>query len=75
MGYFGATWTAVYRFWAHLTLTPKLGKPGEKRFVKVSIDISCKYLSILAYQRSVQLFYERLDKLMEALAAFTVRQP
>ena len=23
-------WTAVYQFWAHLILEPKLGKPGEK---------------------------------------------
>ena len=38
------------------------------------MDISCKYFSFLAYQRSVQLLYETLDTLIEALTAFTVRQ-
>ena len=42
-------------------------------FVKVNIDISCIYFSFLAYQRSVQLFHETLDTLIEALTAFTVR--
>ena len=73
-GYFGSVWTAVYRFWAHLILAPKLGKPGKKKFAKVNIDILCKYFSFLAYQRSVQLLYETLDKLIEALTAFTIRQ-
>ena len=32
-------WTVVYGIWSHLIWTPKLGKPGEKTFVKVNIDI------------------------------------
>ena len=43
-------------------------------FVKVNIDILCNCFSFLVYQRSVQLLYEMLDTLIEALAAFTVRQ-
>ena len=74
-GSFGSVRTAVYRFWAHLILPPKLGKSGKKNFVKVNIDISCKYSSFLAYRRRVQLLYEMLDTLIEALAAFTMRQP
>ena len=35
--------------------------------MKVNIDISCKYFSFLAYQRSVQLSYETLGILIEAL--------
>ena len=73
--HFGSIWTAVYLFWAHLFLMSKLGKPRKKKFVKVTIDVSCKYLSFLACQRSVKLLYEGLDTLIEALAAFTVRQP
>ena len=42
--------------------------------MKVNIDISCKYFSSLAYQRSVQFLYEALDTLIEALTAFTVRR-
>ena len=42
--------------------------------VKVNTDISCKYVSFLAYQRSVQPLYEILDTLTEALTAFTVTQ-
>ena len=38
--------------------------------MKISIDIWCKYFSFLTYQRSVLLFYETLDTLIEALAAF-----
>ena len=64
--YFKPVWTAVYRFWVHLKL-------GKKRFVKVNIDISCKYFSFLVYQRSVQLLYETIGTLIEALTAFTVR--
>ena len=33
-----------------------------------------KHFSFSAYQRSVQLLYETLDTLIEALTAFTVRQ-
>ena len=29
-GVFRSIWTAVYRFWAHLIWTSKLGKPGKK---------------------------------------------
>ena len=36
-----------------------------KIIVKVNIDISCKYYSVLAYL--VQLLYETLDTLIEAL--------
>ena len=32
------------------------------------------YFSFLAYQKSVQLLYETLNTLIEALATFTVRQ-
>ena len=67
-GYFRSTWKAVYRFWALLIWAPKLGKLGVKKFVKVNIDISCKY------QRSAQLLYETLDISIEALTAFTVTQ-
>ena len=42
--------------------------------MKVNIDISFKYFSFLAYQRSVQFLYEMLDTLMEALIVFTDRQ-
>ena len=45
-----------------------------KKIVKVNKDIWCKYFSVLAYQRSVQLLYETVDILIEALTAFTVRQ-
>ena len=38
--------------------------------VKINIDILCKYLFVLANQRSVQLLYEMLDTLIEALTAF-----
>ena len=62
---------ALYRFWAHLIWVPKSGKSGEK-IVKVKIDVSCIFF--LAYKRSVQLFYETLYTLIEALTAFTVRQ-
>ena len=71
-GYFRSTWTVVYWFWAHLIWVPKLGETGEK-IVQVNIDIWCKYFSVL-YQRSVQLLYEMLETLIEALTAFTVRQ-
>ena len=57
-----------------LVWTPKLGKPGKKIFLKVNTDISCKYFSFLAYQRSIKLLYETLDTLIEPLTAFTVRQ-
>ena len=43
--YFRSVWTAVHRFWAHLIWTPKLGKSEKKNFVKLNIDISCKYVS------------------------------
>ena len=66
--------TVVYQFFAHLIWVPKLGKPEEKVFVNVNIDILCKCFSFLAYQRSMQLLYETLDTLIETLAAFTVRQ-
>ena len=69
-GYFGSVWTAVYQFWAHLILAPKLGKPGKKFFVKVNIDILHKYFSFLAYQRNVQFLHEMLDTLIAALTAF-----
>ena len=39
--------------------------------MKVNIDISCNYFHFLAYQGSVQLTYETLDTLIEALIAFT----
>ena len=71
--YFRSVWTVVYRFWAHLIGAPKLGKPGEKIFVKVN-RYFVQILSFLAYQRSVQLIYETLDTLIEALTAFTVKQ-
>ena len=69
-------WTVVYQFWAHLghNLGAKTGKAGEFFFVKVSIDISFKYFSFLAYKRKVQLLYEMLGTLIEALTTFTVRQ-
>ena len=35
--------------------------------VKVNIGILCEYFSFLAYQRSVQLLYETLNTLIEAL--------
>ena len=74
-GYFKSVWTAVYRFWVHLIWALKLGKTGKKVFCESKhMDISCKYFSFLAYQRSVQLLYETLDTLIEALTAFTVRQ-
>ena len=38
------------------------------------VDISSKYFSFLAYQRSVQLLYETVTILIEALTAFTVKQ-
>ena len=41
--YFKSVWTAVNQFWAHLIWALKLGKRGRKVFVKVKIDISCKY--------------------------------
>lgn len=31
-GYFRSIWTAVYQFWAHPILAPKLGKPVQKIF-------------------------------------------
>ena len=65
---------AVYRFWTHLIQFPKLSKPWKKCFVKVNLDILCKYFSFLAYQRGVQLLYEKLDTLIEALTDFTVKQ-
>ena len=40
--------------------------------MKLNIDISCKCLSFLLYHRSVELSYETLDTLIEALTAFTV---
>ena len=55
-------------------LGAKTGKPGEFFFVKVSIDILFKYFSFLAYKRKVQLLYEMLGTLIEALKTFTVRQ-
>ena len=73
-GYFRPVWTAVYRFWARLTFAPKLGNPGKKNFVKVNIDILCKYFYFSAYQGSVKLLHETLDTLIEALTDFTVRQ-
>ena len=71
--YFRSVSTVVDRFCAHLIGAPKLDKPGKNFFVKVK-GISCKYFSFLAYQRSLQLLYETLDTLIEALTAFTVRQ-
>ena len=75
MGYFEPVWAAVYRFQTHLILSPKLGEPGKRFFVKVNMDILCKYFSFLAYQRSVQLLYETLDTSIDALIAFAIRQP
>ena len=45
-----------------------------KYFGKVNLDVSCKYFSYKAFQRSVQHICEMLDTLIEALTAFTVRQ-
>ena len=45
---------------------------GGAIFCGVNIDISRKHFSFLAYQRRVQLL--TLDKLIEALTAFKVRQ-
>ena len=42
--------------------------------MKVNKDISRKYFSFLAYQRSLQFLYETLDTLIETLTAFTDRQ-
>ena len=67
--YFRSVWIAVYRFWTHLILAPKLGKPGKNFFLEANMDTSRKYFSFLAYQRSVQLLYETLDTLIEALTA------
>ena len=39
--------------------------------MRVNTDILCNYFPLLAYQRSVQLTYETLDTLIEALTAFT----
>ena len=64
----------VYRFWTHLIQVPKLSKPWKKCFVKVNLDILCKYFPFLAYQRGAQLLYETLDTLIEALTDFTVKQ-
>ena len=72
--YFRSIWTVIYQFWTHPTGTPKLNKPGKNFLVKVNIDISCKYFSFLAYQRTVQLLYEILDTLIADLTFFTVRQ-
>ena len=72
-GYFKSIWTAIYQFWAHLTWAPKTVKPGNFFFMKVNIDILLKYFSFSAYKRSVQLLYETLDILIEALTVFTVR--
>ena len=69
-GYFKSIWTVLYHLWAHKIWVPKLGKPGKTNFVKVNID----NLSFLPYQRSVHFLYEKLDMLVEALTAFTVRQ-
>ena len=74
MGYFRSIWIVVYRFWAHLIWMQKSGKPMKKNFVKVHIDVLCKYSSFLAYQRSVQLLHETSDTFIEALTAFTMRQ-
>ena len=73
-GFFALLESFFYRS-KKLGKTPKLSISGKKRFVKISIDISRKYFSFLASQRSVLLFYETLDTLIEALKAFTVRQP
>ena len=66
-GSFRFVGTVIYQLWAHLIWVLKFCKPGKKFSVKVNIDILCN-------QRSVQLLYETLDILIEALGAFTVRQ-
>ena len=58
--YFRSNWTAGYWFWAHLI------------WVLCETDILCEHFSFLAYQRSVQLLYETLDTLIEALTGFSV---
>ena len=42
-----------------------------KKFCE-SKHVSCKYFSFLTYQRSIEILYETLDTLIEALPAFTV---
>lgn len=39
--------------------------------MRVNTEILCNYFPLLAYQGSVQLTYETLDTLIEALTAFT----
>ena len=53
---------------------PKLGMPGNFFFGGGDKHRYFAYLSFLAYQRNVKLFYEMLDTLIKALTSFTVRK-
>ena len=68
--YFRFACTAEYRFWAYLIWARKLGKPVGKIFVKLNLDISCKYFSYLAFQKIVQLICETLDKFNRSFDSF-----
>ena len=50
---------------------PKLGMPGNFFLVGGNKHRYFAYLSFLAYQRNVKLFYGMLDTLIKALTSFT----
>ena len=51
----------------------KLSKPEKNLFVKVNIYIL--YTFFISMPKKCTTLYETLDTLIEALTAFTVRQP
>ena len=73
LGLFGQRYTNLHMSMSNLGAQIRSAW-GKTFFVKVNINILCKKFSFLVDQRSVQLLYETLDTLIEALTACTVSQ-